>query len=58
MQIASGPVFKRVLRDTPYFGCNELTIVIWLSVPNADCTGSGDLHAVGKKYKLPFISIT
>lgn len=57
MQIASGPVFKRVLLDDPYFGCNELAIPIWHSMPDADYTGSVDLDAVEKKYQLPFFSI-
>lgn len=57
MQIASGPVFKRVLLDDPYFVCTELTVPIWHSMTDADCTGSVDLDAVEKKYQLPFFSI-
>lgn len=57
MQITSGPVFRRVLLDDPYFGCNELTILIWHSMTDADCIGSVNIHAVEKKYQLPFFTI-
>jgi len=42
--ITFGPMFKRVLVDDLYFGCNEMVILlIWHDMIDTDQIGSEDL---------------